>query len=63
MEEEAERHRTARDGLEIELQSLRERLQIVESFSDDLDSRDSSREPSSRCERPSVLFIRVLGLS
>nr|XP_027115822.1 kinesin-like protein KIN-12E isoform X3 [Coffea arabica] len=43
MEEEVERYRQVRDSLEVELHGLRERLLMVESITEDL---DSSRELS-----------------
>lgn len=68
MEEDVERHHMARDVLEVELQALRERLQLVESISEEFDLRNSSREPSeyqlSRCAGLSslshIIFVSCL---
>lgn len=61
MEEEVERHRTLRDSLEAELHDLRERLLMVESITEDLDSKSSDGELSenqfSWSIRPFTLFI------
>ncbi|KAL3505563.1 hypothetical protein ACH5RR_030945 [Cinchona calisaya] len=44
MEEEVERHHTIRDSLEVELHAMRERLLMVESLTEDLDSKNSNTE-------------------
>lgn len=37
MDQDMERHRQARDALELELQALRQRMSIFENFSDSFD--------------------------
>lgn len=44
MDEEVERHQLMRDSLELEIQSLRQRLSTVESFPDILDSGNTNTE-------------------
>ena len=60
MEEEVERYRQVRDSLEVELHGLRERLLMVESITEDLDSsRELSENQFLRSISPftSLLYI------
>lgn len=61
MDDEVERHRTIRDSLELELQSLRERLSTVENFPDILDSEDRNADRNEgQMSRSEVLLDLVV---
>ena len=60
MDEEVERHRLIRDSMELELQSLRQRLASVENFTENVDSGIGNSEHAEEHISRSVLLLSSL---